>query len=251
MKLRAMARMFAVGLCAAGVAGCGSYFAATGVERTPGVETIGIGASRDTVEEILGDPVASDTTESGIVARYRYDRGRAGESLGIEGPAMEVYAFVFQPLVWLWVAGEYYEQKGTLRITYGPDETVTEIGRLLNAADFEKEQNSRDVFQKFLKGAECGDGEDQFRVGRMYETGAGPPGEKMHGSMYVRRDIRQAYLWYAIAAAQQAKYAVEYRDAAAGKMRPEHIAEAERLAAAWQPDPASCKVAAGTAMGEG
>ena len=108
MKARAVARMFAVGLFAAGVAGCGSYFVATGVESTP-IAKIDIGVSRDAVEEILGDPVASDATDNGSVARYSYDRGRAAESLGIEGPAWEVYAFVFQPLVWIWVAGEYYE----------------------------------------------------------------------------------------------------------------------------------------------
>ena len=170
--------------------------------------------------------------------------------IGIEAPAWEVYGFVFQPLVWLWVAGEYYEQKGFLRITYGPDETVTEIGRLLGNREFETEQPSREVFQETLKRAECGHGGDQLRVGLMYESGVGPPGEKMHGSVYVRRHIRKAYWWYALAARNQARYAVEYRDAAAETLSPEEIAEAERLVREWQPDPKPCEVEADRAASE-
>ena len=90
-------------------------------------------------------------------------------------------------------------------------------------------------------------GSDQLRVGVMYESGIGPPGEKIHGSMYVHSDIRKAYRWYAIATANQAKYAVERRDAAARKLSPEEIAEAERLAHEWKPDPAPCEAKGGQA----
>ncbi len=251
MNGRMVARLLLIGLCATGVAGCGSYFIAKGVEPTAGVDTIGIGVGRNVVEEILGEPVASDATDSGTVARYRYNRGRPPKSIDHEAVAWEAYAFVFQPLVWLWVAGAYHQQKGTLRIAYGADETVTEIGRLLNEWDVEKERTVREAFQVALRNAECGDRRDQFRVGRMYESGRGPPGEPLQGNDYVRRDIETAYLWYALAAAEPISHVIKARDAAAEKMTSGQIAKAERLAGEWRPDPSSCDVEIGRPAGAG
>ena len=53
-----------------------------------------------------------------------------------------------------------------------------------------------------------------------------------------------AYLWYSLAAINGHRSINSERDALAKTMTPTQIAEAERLAAEWKPDPASCEAEA-------
>jgi TPR repeat protein len=73
----------------------------------------------------------------------------------------------------------------------------------------------------------------QLDLGRLYENGKG-----------VDQDYRQAYVWYAVAAARGSGTAARSRDLVAAKLTPAEIADAERLAAEWRPkQPKSQKAA--------
>jgi TPR repeat protein len=53
----------------------------------------------------------------------------------------------------------------------------------------------------------------------------------------VAQDFVLAHMWFSVAAAQGHKIAPQNRDLVAGKMKPEQVAEAQRLAGEWQPKP--------------
>ncbi len=78
----------------------------------------------------------------------------------------------------------------------------------------------------YRKAADQGLGDAQFNLGLLYAKGQGVP-----------RDYVQAYMWFELSAAQDDQSAVSNRDAAARRMTPEQIAEAQTLAREWQPKP--------------
>ena len=65
-------------------------------------------------------------------------------------------------------------------------------------------------------------------------------GQKVLGNMYangwgVQQDYATAYVWFSLAAAKGDEDAASARDTVAAHMSPDQIAEAQRLAAEWQP----------------
>ena len=85
------------------------------------------------------------------------------------------------------------------------------------------------AFAKFTKAAEAGDADAQVIVGGMYDDGEGVP-----------QDFVQAYKWFNIAAStetdkEERDRSVRNRDLVSGKMTPNQIAEAQRLAREWKP----------------
>ena len=64
----------------------------------------------------------------------------------------------------------------------------------------------------------------QFNLGIMYAKGQGVP-----------QDYVLAHMWFNLSAAQGDETAVKNRDIVAGKMTPEQLAEAQRLAREWKP----------------
>ena len=68
--------------------------------------------------------------------------------------------------------------------------------------------------------------ESRSKLGLMYEQGKGVP-----------QDYVLAYMWLNLSAAQGQETAVKVRDIVAGKMTPEQLAEAQRLARDWKPSP--------------
>jgi len=78
----------------------------------------------------------------------------------------------------------------------------------------------------YRKAADQGLGDAQFNLGLLYAKGQGVP-----------RDDVQAYMWFELSVAQDDQSAVRNRDAAARRMTPEQIAEAQKLAREWQPKP--------------
>jgi uncharacterized protein len=78
----------------------------------------------------------------------------------------------------------------------------------------------------YRKAADQGLGDAQFNLGLLYAKGQGVP-----------RDYVQAYMWFELSAAQDDKSAISNRDAAARRMTPEQIAEAQKLAREWRPKP--------------
>ena len=75
----------------------------------------------------------------------------------------------------------------------------------------------------YAKAAEQGIAVAQYNLGLMYDRGEG-----------VIQDFKQAYLWLSLAAAQGLEDAVETRDAAAKKLSPRQLAQAQDLAAKMQ-----------------
>jgi uncharacterized protein len=78
----------------------------------------------------------------------------------------------------------------------------------------------------YRKAADQGLADAQFNLGLLYAKGQG-----------VLRDYVQAYMWFELSAAQDDQSAVSNRDAAARRMTPEQIAEAQKLAREWKPKP--------------
>jgi TPR repeat protein len=72
--------------------------------------------------------------------------------------------------------------------------------------------------------ADQGDTTAQLSMSKIYEHGAG-----------VQRDMVQAYMWCALAQAGKPKNTSHLLDELAAKMKPEDIAQAKRLVAAWRP----------------
>ena len=82
----------------------------------------------------------------------------------------------------------------------------------------------------YRKAADQGDIEAQNELGSLYGTGQGVP-----------KDYVEAYRWFELAASRDAgadfeahDNAVRNRETVAGKMTPEQIAEARKLAKAWK-----------------
>ena len=85
------------------------------------------------------------------------------------------------------------------------------------------------AFAKFKKAAEGGNADAQVRLALMYAVGHGVP-----------QDFVQAYKWFNIAAStdtdkEERDQFVRNRDLVSGKMTPNQIAEAHRLAREWKP----------------
>lgn len=72
--------------------------------------------------------------------------------------------------------------------------------------------------------ANAGDAQSQYRLGKLYEEGLGVP-----------QNFVEAHRWYNLAAAQGDADARAARDAIAGKMTAEELAQARKLAADWRP----------------
>ncbi len=80
------------------------------------------------------------------------------------------------------------------------------------------------ALREWLPLAEQGHAQAQHQLGYMYLRGRG-----------VARDDIQAHMWWSLAASQGYKASTIARTLVAGRMTPEQIAEAEKLAREWKP----------------
>ena len=83
----------------------------------------------------------------------------------------------------------------------------------------------------YRKAAELGDAGAQFNLGKMYSLGQGVP-----------QDFEQAYFWISLAvsrasSAEERNRFVSARGLFVGQMTAQQIAEAQRLAKEWRPQP--------------
>jgi len=110
--------------------------------------------------------------------------------------------------------------------------------------------------------AEQGHAESQYRLGAMYEAGAGVPSNFLEASKWYRkaarqghtsaqhmvgltyayglgvpRDLVSAHMWFNLAADGGDPAAGDALSMVASRMSPEQIADARRLAREWQPTP--------------
>ena len=111
-------------------------------------------------------------------------------------------------------------------------------------ADYEDGQRAWDAgrhskaLREWQASANAGDAKAMLALGRLYVQGLGVP-----------QNYVQAHMWFSLAASRGEAEAVTERDALAARMAPEQVAEAQKQAAAWQPQsaPAPAPAATGTA----
>ncbi len=85
--------------------------------------------------------------------------------------------------------------------------------------------------------AHQGDSDSQNWIAGYYRYGLDP----------IQLNLVAAYKWYSLAAKDGDATTISLRDVFSRQLTPDQIAEAERLVAAWEPNPAECEIeAAGT-----
>ena len=108
--------------------------------------------------------------------------------------------------------------------------TVALGGVVTAYADYEAGQRAWDAgrhseaLREWQAAANAGDAKAMLALGRLYVQGLGVP------QNYVR-----AHMWFSLAASRFEAEAVKERDALAARMSAEQVAEAQKMAAAWQP----------------
>jgi TPR repeat protein len=114
----------------------------------------------------------------------------------------------------------------------GNAEAETLLGRMY-ANGHGAPQNHAKAYQWYRKAAVQGNPDAQASLGEMYEAGQGVP-----------RDPVQAYLWLDLASSrfpapekEKQADAAKRRDGIASRMTPGQVAEAQRLAREWKPEP--------------
>ena len=112
-------------------------------------------------------------------------------------------------------------------------------------ADYEDGQRAWDAgrhseaLREWQAAANADDARAMLALGRLYVQGLGVP-----------QDYVQAHKWFNLAASRFEAEAMKERDALAGRMAPEQVAEAQKQAAAWQPggtQPTKTPAASGSA----
>ena len=93
-----------------------------------------------------------------------------------------------------------------------------------------------EALREWQAAANAGDAKAMLALGRLYMQGLGAP-----------QDYVQAHKWFNLAASRGEAQAVTERDALAGRMAPDQVAEAQKQAAAWQPQAAEARTASGPA----
>lgn len=111
---------------------CGALVPALGgcaIEGTD-LSAIEIGTPREMVEAILGEPVRSVETEAGRTDTYGYNKGWTPPDKVVGVNCQHPGCILLLPVAVI-VAGvgyatSYDEQRGYIRVTYGPDDTVVD-----------------------------------------------------------------------------------------------------------------------------
>ena len=105
------------------------------------------------------------------------------------------------------------------------------LGGVVTAqADYEDGQRAWDAgrhseaLREWQASANAGDAKAMLALGRLYMQGLGVP-----------QNYVQAHMWFSLAASRFEAAAMKERDALAARMSAEQVAEAQKMAAAWQP----------------
>lgn len=221
-----------VPLLALVLSGCSAIVAQNGIEATDLAE-IKAGASRETVERLLGPPIGTITSKFGTADIYEYDRGRRPgrpEDFGMlhrDEPVADgamgyvLFYLLTQPY---WMTELYEEQKGEITVYFDDDDIV--VASIASGID---EEIAGDVV---IKNASCGNPVSLYDIGRGYEIGI----SAIHHRPIATQPV-EAYFWYTLAAKRglwAARGRVERLEATLSEG---DVAWAERRAAEWEPLP--------------
>jgi len=87
-------------------------------------------------------------------------------------------------------------------------------------------KNYSEAVKWYHRAADQGNADAQSHLGLMYAAGEGVP-----------RDYVRAHKWLNLSAARGNNFAIKYRDNIAERITPVQIAEAQKLAREWKPNP--------------
>ncbi len=196
MRSRALIVVFCLSLMAQG---CSNLMRGEGVEPTD-LSTIVVGATRVTVEGILGAPIDSEAATDGRIDTYTYNFGKPGEpgdplygqggglvSCGGSGQACAAYLMAIvavrlaaEPFLFLRELSRRSDQVAELAITYGPDDRVVHIKRQLTKEKREEQERAekqrQDARAELIAKAEQGDAQAQYEL----FAGARPGAEALY-----------------------------------------------------------------------
>ena len=250
--------------------GCSLGIMLSDIEPTD-QSSIRVGASLEEVEMVLGAPISIETTESGKIATYVYDKGALGKNALNDFMRDNDYG---QCIRWLIIGCEpilipiaifkhlelYDSQLGLARITYGPDDNVVEYSFGDSGKDLittkerqERRFRLREAELRYRLEHEQGDADDQYELSKLVQspndqwTWMCRAAEQGHG--YARIEVARrywygivpadtdrvrAFMWYHLAAAggwERGKIEVQERREL---LTSDEIVEAERLAKEWK-----------------
>lgn len=188
----------------------------------------------------LATPAVAGQLEDAATA---YDSGDYGTALRIfrtlagQGDAKAQFSLGFMYHNGEGVLQDYAEAAKWYRKAAEQGDTIAQykIGLMYKHGLGVPQQDYAEAVKWFRKSAEQGDAKAQCALGFMYHFGEGVP-----------QDFVQAYMWYNLAATifsaidnEGRAIAVKGRDILAAKMTPEQIAEAQKLAREWKPEPSN------------
>lgn len=208
--------------------GCLTY-AALRKGPPPDFDKITVGASRDTVEEILGEPVARQHN----LAMYEHDTEQDRLSRPARVPIIATIDAFTMGLVglthWSDIQRSYHGQKAVTTIAYAPDGRVVGVWRSGYPPSFTNMLTMHEPEHRrwwLCRSANSGYATAQavqamrYRYG-LWKTPVDPP---------------EAYLWLRLAAFGGHPGAEELAQEWAAKMPADQVAEAERRYRNWSPE---------------
>ncbi len=256
--MKALSAILIVGASLA-VLGCVTL---TGVEPTD-LSQVKLGADRQSIETVLGEPTETTETDLGLVAVYKYNSEEV-ESV-LEHEVFIYYAF----MPYLWPFGESdarkakKEQERLLTILYDTSQKVVWCGPHAQYETIKRSGARLGEVQECVD-AQTPSPEHQFSpsdVETLYQIGveltdrvlawnfaclAAHLGHQQAqdylatwyylGNEPVRKDFVKAYVWYTLAGREKNVVMTTVKS-----MTLEEIAEAERLVAEWQPNRVECE----------
>ncbi len=225
-----------------GVVGCSNAIRSSSVKATD-YSSIEVGATRESVESVLSSPIESTSFDEGKIDTYEYDRGHPGGGRGpwrITGkgypgwltPEIFLVPLIEAVLVPIEIKQRQQriaEQKGTMQVTYGPDDRVVAMGAEAPyqlGQSFIRENKYSEALKWNCLAANQNHGMAQKEIAHSHAYGQVTGGKP---------DYVQAYMWYDLAASNGANYVELLKEHFAKRMTPEQIAEAKQLARWWRP----------------
>ena len=259
----ALRRLVLCSIAGATLGGCINFYRATGSEPTD-LSAIQVGATRQTVERVLGEPVAIGTKGSMQIATYEYSLGIEAEPVSIlRIPAEAVLLILSQSLSHGYTIREgrrlrddYFDRPegptAFLTITYGPDDTAVEVsGKPPSIQEVRARAEEGDAKAQFDLALKYYDGRDNRKMWQWMCRAAnqGHQGAQVHlGLLYrdgmkkpIPQNFSRAYMWFSLAASNGDNWAAIMRNYLAEKMTPAQILEAERMVREWKPGAGSCE----------
>lgn len=229
--VRAILRALCVATLSPLLSGCATLAVATWGPPPPDLAVIKVGVSRETVEQALGKPVTCRHN----VCTYEHntrDVRRAGTlALAVFNDAMSAFltAGAASAIYGVQMMIARQAQRAKVSIVYGPRDTV--IGPSHEAAEAE--------YRRWLG---SGDRKEHLGVLCSAANAGFAPAQSTQAMRYwyglwdSDPDRVRGYLWLRLAAFGGHGIATEAMTEWAASMRPEEIAEADRLFRDWEPE---------------